>query len=214
MQYSSFHRSCHFWQTKPKLHFLQRQEVTQLSGYSLTTGLPFFLRISVFSHSSVNSNDLAEESLLHLLSHIYVQRSHALWKDPARSSWFAETVTELVRTGQLPPKATGATGFSRLQRLVRRNGNYGRSVYRHVVVLGSSAQRLLPFIPAHVTNSNNLACDPLPPPSCKSQYDDKFFRGAEDSFGTSFRHRSAAQTQRLLEGMVPDPVLRRQLQVG
>jgi hypothetical protein len=167
-----------------------------------------------FSDSSANSNDLAEESLLHLLSHIYVQRSHALWKDSARSSWFAETVTELVRTGQLPPKATAATGFSRLQSLVRRSGNYSVSVYRHVVVLGSSAQRLLPFIPAHVINNNNLACDPLPPPTCKSQYDDKFFRGTEDAFGTSFRRRSAAQTQRLLEGMVPDPVLRRQLQVG
>ncbi|KAF8505409.1 DUF654-domain-containing protein [Russula emetica] len=163
----------------------------------------------IFTH---HGNDLAEESLLHLLSHIYVQRSHALWKDPTKSSWFAETVTELVRTGQLPPKATAATGFSRLQSLVRRSGNYGISVYRHVVVLGSSAQRLLPFIPAHVINNNNLACDPLPPPTCKSQYDDKFFRGAEDAFGTSFRRRSAAQTQRLLEGMVPDPVLRRQLQ--
>lgn len=167
-----------------------------------------------FSDSSANSNDLAEESLLHLLSHIYVQRSHALWKDPAISSWFAETVTELVRTGQLAPKATAATGFSRLQSLVGHGGNYDISVYRHVVVLGSSAQRLLPFIPAHVINNNNLACDPLPPPTCKSQYDDKFFRGAEDALGTSFRRRSAAQTQRLLEGIVPHPVLRRQLQVG
>lgn len=205
---------CHFWQTKQKLHFLQRQEVNQLSGYSLTTGLPFLPTYFRFSHSSTNSNDLSEESLLHLLSHIYVQRSHALWKDPARSSWFAETVTELVRTGQLPPKATSATGFSRLQSLVRRSGNYEISVYRHVIVLGPSAQRLLPFIPAHAVNNNNLACDPLPPPTCKNQYDDNFFRGAEDAFGTSFRRRSAAQTQRLLEGMVPDPVLRRQLQVG
>ncbi|KAI0285130.1 transcriptional repressor TCF25-domain-containing protein [Russula aff. rugulosa BPL654] len=163
----------------------------------------------IFTH---HGNDLAEESLLHLLSHIYVQRSHALWKDPARSSWFAETVTELVQTGQLPSKSTAATGFSRLQSLVRRSGNYDTSVYRHVVVLGSSAQRLLPFIPAHAVDNNNLACDPLPPPTSKSQYDDNFFRGAEDAFGTSFRRRSAAQTQRLLEGMVPDPVLRRQLQ--
>jgi len=172
-----------------------------------------FLRISVISDLSTNSNDLAEESLLHLLSHIYVQRSHALWKDPARSAWFAETVTELVRTGQLPPKPTATTGFSRLQSLVRRGGNFDISVYRHVVALGSSAQRLLPFIPAHVIDNNNLACDPLPPPRCKSQYNDEFFRGAENALGTTSRHRSAAQTQRLLERMVPDPVLRRQLQV-
>ena len=173
-----------------------------------------FLRSSAFSDPSTSSNDLAEESLLHLLSHIYVQRSHALWKDPTRSSWFAETVTELVRTGQLPPKATATAGFTRLQSLVRRSGDFDISIYRHVVILGSSAQRLLPFIPAHIINKNNLACDPLPPPSFKSQYNDEFFRGAEDVFATTFRHRSAAQTQRVLERMVPDPELRRRLQVG
>lgn len=173
-----------------------------------------FLRSSAFSDPSASSNDLAEESLLHLLSHIYVHRSHALWKDPTRSSWFAETVTELVRTGQLPPKATATAGFTRLQSLVRRSGDFDISIYRHVVILGSSAQRLLPFIPAHIINKNNLACDPLPPPSFKSQYNDEFFRGAEDVFATTFRRRSAAQTQRVLERMVPDPELRRRLQVG
>jgi hypothetical protein len=54
----------------------------------------------------------------------------------------------------------------------------------------------------------------LPPPSFKSQYNDEFFRGAEDAFATTFRHRSAAQTQRVLEQLIPDPVFRRQLQVG
>ncbi|KAI0002896.1 transcriptional repressor TCF25-domain-containing protein [Russula compacta] len=164
----------------------------------------------IFTH---HGNDSTQESLLHLLSRIYVQRSHALWKDPIRSSWFAETVTELVQTGQLPSGPTATSGFSRLQGLVRRDGDFDISIYRHVVVLGPSAQSLLPFIPAHIITNNNLACDPLPPPSSKSQYDDDFFRGAEDAFAGSFhRHRSAAQTQRLLERLIPDPVIRRQLQ--
>lgn len=163
----------------------------------------------------MSSNELTDESLLHLLSHIYVQRSHTLWKDPSRSSWFAETVTELVRTSQLPFKATATTGFARLQGLIRRDGNFDVSIYRHVVVLGSPAQSLLPFIPAHVINNNRLACDPLPPPSSQSQYNEEFFRGAEDAFASSIsRQRSAAQTQRLLERLIPDPVFRRQLQVG
>jgi hypothetical protein len=163
----------------------------------------------------MGSNDSAEESLLHLLSRIYVQRSHTLWKDPTRSSWFAETVTDLVRTRQLPPKATTTAGFVRLQNLVRRVGGFDISVYRHVVVLGSSAQSLLPFIPARVIDNSSLACDPLPPPSLRSQYNDEFFRGAEDAFSSSFRQdRSAARTQRLLEQLIPDHVFRRQLQVG
>lgn len=169
----------------------------------------------VRSDPPASSNDSTQESLLHLLSRIYVQRSHALWKDPTRSSWFAETVTELVRTGQLPSGPTATSGFSRLQGLVRRDGDFDISIYRHVVVLGPSAQSLLPFIPAHITTTNNLACDPLPPPNSKSQYDDDFFRGAEDAFAGSFhRHRSAARTQRLLERLIPDPGIRGQLQVS
>ncbi len=83
-----------------------------------------------------------------------------------------------------------------------------------MVVLGPPAQTLLHFIPAHVTSGNNLACDPLPPPGSQSRYNDDFFRGAEDAFATSVhRRRSAAQTQRLLERLIPDPAFRRQLQV-
>ncbi|KAI9448396.1 DUF654-domain-containing protein [Lactarius indigo] len=160
-----------------------------------------------------NDSGSVGESLLHLLSLIYVQRSHALWKDPLRSSWFAETVTELVRTSQLPSKVTSTKGFTRMQNLMDRSGNFELSIYRHVVVLGPSAQTLLHFIPAGVITGNNLACDPLPPPSSQSRYNDEFFRGAEDAFATSIhRRRSAAQTQRLLERLIPDPTFRRQLQ--
>ncbi|KAH9180075.1 DUF654-domain-containing protein [Lactarius sanguifluus] len=153
-----------------------------------------------------NDSSSVGESLLHLLSLIYVQRSHALWKDPIRSSWFAETVTELVRTGQLPSKATSAKGFTQIQNLMGRGGNFELSIYRHLVVLGPSAQSFLHFIPADVITGNNLACDPLPPPGSQSRYNDDFFRGAEDAFATSIhRRRSAAQTQRLLERLIPDP---------
>lgn len=160
-----------------------------------------------------NDSSSVGESLLHLLSLIYVQRSHALWKDPIRSSWFAETVTELVRTGQLPSKATSTKGFTQIQNLMGRGGNFELSIYRHVVVLGHSAQTFLHFIPADVITGNNLACDPLPPPGSQSRYNDEFFRGAEDAFATSIhRRRSATQTQRLLERLIPDPTFRRQLQ--
>ncbi|KAI0269358.1 transcriptional repressor TCF25-domain-containing protein [Gloeopeniophorella convolvens] len=155
-----------------------------------------------------------EEAVLHLLSHLYVQRSHTLWKDPSRASWFAEVVTNLVQTGKLPSKPTATAGFGRLRDLASRGeGEFKKSVYRHVVVLGAPAQSLLSYIPASVTTSNSLACDPLPPPRAQSLYNDNFFKGAEDAFATSIRRpRNARQTQRLLERLIPDPVLRRQLQ--
>lgn len=46
-----------------------------------------------------------------------------------------------------------------------------------------------------------------------SQYDDAFFKGAEDAFGAAGTgRRSAAAERRLLERLVPDPVFRREMQ--
>ncbi|KAH9978158.1 transcriptional repressor TCF25-domain-containing protein [Lactifluus volemus] len=130
-----------------------------------------------------------------------------------KSSWFSETVTELVQTRQLPSKATATAGFTRLVNLVCRGGEFDASVYRHVVVLGGSAQSLLRFIPAGIVNNNSLACDPLPPSSWKSRYDEDFFSGVDDALTSTVRRpRNAAQTQRLLERLIPDPLFRRQLQ--
>lgn len=93
------------------------------------------------------------------------------------------------------------------------------SVYRHVIALGPSAQRLLAFLPDSVTSGpgNTLACDPLPPPiTVVSVYNDVFFAGAEDIFAVGFnsggRRRNAAQEQRMLEQMIPHPEMRRQFQ--
>ncbi|KAI0059339.1 DUF654-domain-containing protein [Artomyces pyxidatus] len=154
-----------------------------------------------------------EESLLHLLSHLYVQRSSSLWKDPNHAPWFASTVASVTSEGKLPSASTNTPGFQRLAAHTRSTPGFPTSVYRHVVVLGAPAQRLLAYIPQAVLTSNSLACDPLPPPSAASRYDDAFFRGAEDAFASAVRpRRNAAADQRMLERLVPDPVFRRQLQ--
>ncbi|KAI0052680.1 DUF654-domain-containing protein [Auriscalpium vulgare] len=159
-----------------------------------------------------DSSAATEQSLLHLLSHLYVQRSHGLWKDPKQSSWFVETVGQVVRAGELPSTALGSKGHQYMRNLARTPA-FPVSIYRHVMVLGSSAQRLLAYIPAQVASLNSLACDPLPPPTRVSMYDDEFFRGSEDAFtGAAGGQRGQAANARMLERLVPDPLMRRQLQ--
>ncbi|KAF9069168.1 transcriptional repressor TCF25-domain-containing protein [Rhodocollybia butyracea] len=109
-------------------------------------------------------------AILHLLSHIYVQRSFSLWKDPKIADWFAETMTSHFSSlpSSLPPTPR-RNRFITMYSEGERTGALPYAVYRHLLVLEStlSFRSLLPFIPNPVLSSNNsgLACDPLPPPN-------------------------------------------------
>lgn len=176
------------------------------------------------------------EILLHLLSHLYVQRSFQLWKISEHNAWFRKTVTSLSGSSSLPGSPTITPAYNdRFLPLVTSTtpstsifssapttsmSPFAHSVYRHVISLGPSAQRLLSYLPESVVNGpgNTLACDPLPPPTLLTTYNDAFFSGADDIFavgatgGRGGRRRNAAQEQRLLEQMIPDPEVRRQFQ--
>lgn len=83
------------------------------------------------------------------------------------------------------------------------------------MILESSYRRLFAFLPREVLTVKQLACDPLPPPMTVNEYDGEFFKGADDVFAIRPRtRRDAAGDQRQLERLIPDPVFRRQLQVG
>ncbi|KAI0693502.1 transcriptional repressor TCF25-domain-containing protein [Cytidiella melzeri] len=155
------------------------------------------------------------DAILHLLSHLYAQRSSSLWKPKQRAEWFAETVTSTAPT--LSSKASGNTSptspsSSLFHKLYAEMPSLAYSIYRHVIVLESMSRagRLFGFIPSHVTSSRQLACDPLPPPTRVNEYDGEFFKGAENPLEP--RMGSRRDNQRLLERMIPDPVFRRQLQ--
>lgn len=68
-----------------------------------------------------------------------------------------------------------------------------------------------------VTASGALACDPLPPATAMSKYDEVFFEGVEDAFSGGGRRgqtrRERALDERRLAQMIPDAAVRRQLQV-
>ncbi|KAI0337326.1 DUF654-domain-containing protein [Trametopsis cervina] len=155
------------------------------------------------------------DAILHLLSHLYAQRSNSLWKPKQRAQWFADTVIEVVpilSSGQGLEASKASPSSILFHKLYTEAPDLAYSIYRHVMVLEpmSRAGRLFGFLPSHVTSARQLACDPLPPPNPVSEYNGEFFEGAEDPF--AMRIGNTRNNQRLLERMIPDPVFRRQLQ--
>ncbi|KAF8622426.1 hypothetical protein AX15_007010 [Amanita polypyramis BW_CC] len=137
-------------------------------------------------------------AMLHMLSHLYAQHAFSIWKDPAHNEWFTSVLSSLSTS--LPPCLPATPERIEFLRLYEKSSNLRYSAYRHVVVLESSYRRLFSFIPEKVSNSRSLACDPLPPLSAVTRYDDTFFEGVEDTFsmfGTRTRRQREADRGRI-----------------
>ncbi|KAF8890479.1 transcriptional repressor TCF25-domain-containing protein [Infundibulicybe gibba] len=93
----------------------------------------------------------------------------------------------------------------------QRSSSY--SVYRHIMVLESTYRRLFSFIPRAVLEMKSLSCDPLPPPTSVTAYDEEFFAGIDDilSLRARTRQQRAADERRLAQ-FIPDAAFRQQLQ--
>lgn len=143
------------------------------------------------------------------MSHLYVQRSFPLWKDPEISAWFENTVVAIS-----PTISSTFHTSDRRRRLLDLYTvlNLRYSAYRHIMILGSGYQSLISFIPREILNAKSLACDPLPPPTAVSQYDDEFFKGTENSPPRS--RQDLLADERMFQRLVPDALFRAQLQVS
>ena len=147
--------------------------------------------------------------MLHLLSHLYVQRSFSLWRD--NTEWFTAAITEAFTT---LPTSLPVTERRKSFLTQYENTNLRFSVYRHVMVLETSCKRLFSFIPRTVLEAKSLACDPLPPPTSVNQYDQDFFHGIEGLYSPRIRgRRQQANDERRLAQFIPDAAFRQQLQV-
>jgi len=144
------------------------------------------------------------QSILHLLSHLYVQRSSPLWKSAAHTKWFQSTANGILPS--LKAQRSNSTRERFLQMYASMTIRY--SVYRHVLVLEQSFRNLTSFIPRSVLLAKQLACDPLPPLKALSEYNDDFFAGAEEIFSVPPRRRDA----RALERLIPDAGIRAQIE--
>jgi hypothetical protein len=155
-----------------------------------------------------------EESILHLLSHLYAQRSSPLWKSSGHASWLSNTSNTLLST--LSTQRTHPIRDRFLRTFSSLTLRF--SIYRHAFVLEQTHAQpqnraLTAFIPPDITQSRHLACDPLPPHSALSTYDAAFFAGSEDPFALgATRSRRRTQTEeRLLARLIPEAATRAQI---
>ncbi|OAX36036.1 DUF654-domain-containing protein [Rhizopogon vinicolor AM-OR11-026] len=146
----------------------------------------------------------AAQGVLHMLSHLYAQRSAPLWKSAAHAKWFQSTANGILLS--LNAQRSNSTRERFLQMYASTTLRY--SVYRHVLVLEQSFRHLTPFIPRTVLLAKQLACDPLPPLKALSEYNDDFLAGAEEIFSVPPRRRDA----RALERLIPDAGVRAQIE--
>ena len=191
--------------------YLLQSEVIVISKLKQTSGKSIILLRSDSVLTSSFSYMSTSVAALHLLSHLYVLRSFSLWKDPAHSAWFANTVTaEFSSLPSVLPTTVRRSQFLSLY----LQPNPRHSAYRHIMVLESSYRNLFSFIPRATLNVKSLACDPLPPPTSVTEYNEEFFKGTDDMFSMRSRTRQQrAADERRLERLIPDAPFRQQLQV-
>ncbi|KAF8075761.1 transcriptional repressor TCF25-domain-containing protein [Lyophyllum atratum] len=159
---------------------------------------------------------------MHALSHMYAQRSAGVWKDPKHgyASWLLSTATSAfssLGSAAVPVTAERKTFLGLFQGLELQY-----ALYRHITVVegAGAGGRLGVWIPRWAqAEAKGLACDPLPPGSAVTRYDEAYFRGTEDVFTLRGRGRGRGaegrrEDERMLEGIIPDAGVRRRVLVG
>jgi len=171
-------------------------------------------------HVDASSLSRPSEATMHLLAHLYAQRSATLWKTTENAAWIKTVAMSVLPSVPSEPAKAGSYHVfrQRFERLFASSPftNIHFSIYRHVATLTDSnlSRRLMGFVPKQIfeASQSNLACDPVPPQSSVSRYDDDFFRGTSDVFAAQPRSRRQREAdERDLARMIPDANVRRQL---
>ncbi len=136
---------------------------------------------------------------MHLLCHLYVQRSLPVWKDHA--NWFGDIITQHFST---PPASIAVNSVREAFLKVYDQENLRYAAYRHIMVL--EYRTLFRYIPRFILAQKSLDCDPLPPPTAVTSYDAAFFEGVE------IPTMSRRQMERRLALMIPDAAARAQFE--
>jgi hypothetical protein len=123
--------------------------------------------------------------VLHLLAHIYVSRSEALWKEASNLAWFESQLPKALSQLRDPvafqnrEDALSMWDFARDPMDESETMNVPLFVCRHVVCSESTA--FVGFLPQGIRNAAVHAFDPLPPSTAISAYNGDYFAGVKIS---------------------------------
>ncbi|XAO22280.1 hypothetical protein I312_101049 [Cryptococcus bacillisporus CA1280] len=121
--------------------------------------------------------------VIHLLSHIYVSRSEALWKDANHLQWFeyqvAHALPELYSESSKLARDDILALIQAPRDPVDDSTNVPSFICRHV--LCSENTSWLAFLPPVITSRPFHSFDPLPPTTAISIYDSSYFSGVRPS---------------------------------
>ncbi|OCF31778.1 cytoplasmic protein [Kwoniella heveanensis BCC8398] len=125
----------------------------------------------------------APSNVVHLLSHIYVSRSEALWKDEKRIAWFSAQVKLALPKLNEPDAKAARDDILALVQSPRDPLDDELSVPLYICrhVLCSESTSWLGFLPPAITSRPFHAYDPLPPTTATSVYDNAYFSGVRQS---------------------------------
>lgn len=164
--------------------------------------VPLELYLIIYSHSA--HRDDFSTSILNLLSHIYVIRSHSLWKIPSRSAWFSKTLQSLS-SSLFSSSQSSPHPVQRFRELFAFPSALTDAIYRHVLVLSplvADFRRLSAFFPQTVKArlEGAIEGDPLPPLTAITIYDDSYFLNVAIDNGGIARRMAAP-----MRGLLGDP---------
>lgn len=126
-----------------------------------------------------NHHSDSPTNVIHLLSHIYVARSEALWKEPKLTAWFEAEVAATLGDIDSPAAVELRSDALAMMQVTRdpvdETLNVPLFICRHVVC--SESTSWLGFLPPAIRNRPVHAFDPLPPSTAVSAYNDAYFAG-------------------------------------
>ncbi|KAG6880137.1 hypothetical protein C0992_005221 [Termitomyces sp. T32_za158] len=202
-------------------------EVVPLLADKLEIALPGYIRSHQSFRVYTDAGNLSpSHAALQALAHMYTTHSSTPWKDPSSSflpSWFLSTTTSLFPApSSLPPSSLPATTRRTALLSLLSSTEVQRTLVRHIMVLEATHRRLLSFLPKDILTGGSgvggsgpgLACDPVPPGTGVSRYDDGYFEGVEDVFSWSGRGGRRAggavdeEDERMLEMIIQDREVR------
>lgn len=170
-------------------------EVIVLLADKINANIPAAARQSPLTH--VEAGYSGDPSVvIHLLSHIYVARNEALWKEPAVLAWFEKTVRDNIDSIDDGPARAARAEAHAIAQTPRDLGADGElaiplNICRHV--LCSESTSWLGFLPPSVTSRPFHAYDPLPPSSAQTAYDAQYFDPVARVRGAGFRGAAGGQ---------------------